>query len=190
MVNILILGGTGPTGQALIQEAITRKHTVVVFARSPEKLPEELRSHPLVIVVTGSLEDEEAIRKAFTAHRSTSPETTGQRQSQQADNTEYPDPTQVHIDAVVSALGPPVKKIHPSGHPIAKGYERFVRIGKEYGVTRFIVLGTASIPDNEDRFDARFKALVLGSVTTLSGMFHTSNDARSLQGRSLCSSCL
>jgi nucleoside-diphosphate-sugar epimerase len=169
MVNILVLGGTGATGQALIEEAIARKHTVVVFARSPEKLPEELKSHPSVVIVAGTLEDEEAIKTAFTAHRSTGPETPGQSQVQQESTSENLTSTRIHIDAIISALGPPVKKIHPSGHPIAKGYERIVRIGKEYGVSRFVVLGTASIPDSEDRFDTRFKALVLASVSTRSG---------------------
>ena len=169
MVNILVLGGTGPTGQALIEEAIARKHTVVVFARSPEKLSQELKSHPSVVIVAGSLEDDEAIRTAFTAHRSTTnPGTPSQHEVQQDSTSEDLNSTRIHIDAIISALGPPVKKIHPSGHPIAKGYERIVRIGKEYGVSRFVVLGTASIPDSEDRFDTRFKALVLASVSILS----------------------
>ncbi|KIM32419.1 hypothetical protein M408DRAFT_63120 [Serendipita vermifera MAFF 305830] len=140
-LNILVLGGTGPTGLALINESITRKHHVIIFARSPQKIPQEISSHPSVVIVTGSLEDEEAIERAFT------------------------DPTYIKIDAVISALGPPVMGIHPSGHPIAKGYARVARIGKEYGVSRFIVLGTASITDELDHFDARFKALVLGVQT-------------------------
>ncbi len=161
MVNILVLGGTGPTGLALINEAIARNHTVVIFARSPQKLPEEIRSHPSVVIVEGSLEDEEAIRRAFTAAHPTE-RRDGQEAGPELNPTGGSESTHIKIDAVVSALGPPVTKIHPSGHPIAKGYERVVRIGKEYGVSRFIVLGTASIPDSADHFDARFKALVVG----------------------------
>lgn len=163
-LNILVLGGTGPTGLALINESITRKHHVIIFARSPQKIPQEISSHPSVVIVTGSLEDEEAIERAFTVPYPTQGhETTENREEDNTPKTQ--DPTYIKIDAVISALGPPVMGIHPSGHPIAKGYARVARIGKEYGVSRFIVLGTASITDELDHFDARFKALVLGVQT-------------------------
>jgi len=192
MVTILVLGGTGPTGQALIKEAIVRKYTVVIFARSPQKLPEEISLHPLVIVVSGYLEDEGAVRKAFTV-----PCRTGRNDKHSDEHggaAECTHTTEIHIDAVVSALGPPVMKIHPSGHPIAKGYERVVRIGKEYGVSRFIVLGTASITDSADRFDARFKALVLGFVKcSILLVLHPRLHQKILnhfQSANLCSACL
>lgn len=143
MVNILVLGGTGPTGLALIREALARGHTVVIFARSPHKIPEDISTNPSVIVVPGSLEHEEDIAKAFTAQHT-------------------PDEGHIQIDAVVSALGPPVTKINPKGHPIAKGYEKVIKVANENGVKRFIVLGTASIKDDADRFDVRFQSLILG----------------------------
>jgi nucleoside-diphosphate-sugar epimerase len=142
MVNILVLGGTGPTGIALIREALARGHTVVIFARSPSKIPEDISRNPSVIVVPGSLEHEEDIAKAFKHHT--------------------PDGGHLQIDAVVSALGPPVTKINPKGHPIARGYENVIKVANEYGVKRFIVLGTASIKDDADKFDIRFQSLVLG----------------------------
>lgn len=157
MVNVLVLGGTGPTGLAIINEALSRGYTVIIYARSPQKLPPEITTHPSVIIVAGALEDEEAISRCFTIHRTIESSELDGDQSQAPKKTEA-----IHIDAVVSALGPPVTGIHPSGNPLAKGYERFIRIGKQYGVNRFIVLGTASIKDEFDKFDLRFKTLVFG----------------------------
>ncbi|PVF98559.1 NAD(P)-binding protein [Serendipita vermifera] len=156
MVNVLILGGTGPTGLALIDEALSRNYNVVIYARSPQKLPEDVKSHPCVIIIKGSLEDEEMLAKAFEAELPA---------NQSHDEGTNPDSTtsqKLNIDAVISALGPPVKWIHPAGHPLAKGYERVVRIAKEKGVRRFIVLGTASNKDEHDKFDLRFRTLVFG----------------------------
>jgi nucleoside-diphosphate-sugar epimerase len=156
MVNILVLGGTGPTGLALIEEALARNHNLVIFARSPQKLPEDVRSHPSVVIIKGSLEDEEAIAKAFEA------ELPSKKTSDGSTNSDTTLSRKLSIDAVVSALGPPVKWVHPAGHPLAKGYERFIHVAREKGVKRFIVLGTASIKDELDKFDLRFKTLVFG----------------------------
>ncbi len=48
--KVLVLGGTGPAGICLVRELVFRKHEVVVYARNPSKLPEELASSPLVEV--------------------------------------------------------------------------------------------------------------------------------------------
>ncbi|KAG8869490.1 hypothetical protein FRC20_001356 [Serendipita sp. 405] len=153
MVNVLVLGGTGPTGLALIEEAISRNHLVVVFARSPQKLPETLIHNPSVIVVKGSLEEESEIRRAFEAQVPSEIPNLGSTGN--GSTSGY-----LKIDVIVSALGPPVLGIHPSGHPIAKGYENVIRVAREHRVKRFLILGTASITDENDQFDARFKALV------------------------------
>lgn len=142
-LNILVLGGTGPTGQVLIREALARGHTIIIFARSPNKIPEDISQNASVIIVAGTFENEEEITRAFNSRR-----------------REGGDP--LHIDAVVSALGPPVTGIHSSGHPIAKAYERIAKIAAENGVKRFIVLGTASIRDDHDKFDVRFSSLIHG----------------------------
>ncbi|KAG8836345.1 hypothetical protein FRC17_005631 [Serendipita sp. 399] len=152
MVNVLILGATGPTGLALIEEAVVRNHTVIVFARSPQKLPEKYTQNPSIFVVKGSLENESDIRWAFQV------QAPGRTESEN-ENKKF---DFLKIDVIVSALGPPVKKIHPSGHPIAKGYENVIKVAKEFEVKRFIVLGTPSITDEHDKFDARFKALIIG----------------------------
>lgn len=133
-MQILLLGGTGPVGILFLHQALERNHTVVVYARSPNKIPVDLREHPSVKVIKGSLDDVDLIRQAFSVEGG--------------------------IDAVVSALGPPVTWFHPKDAPIARGYERIFEVMREKGVKRIIVLGTASIKDPLDRHDLQFRAMV------------------------------
>jgi nucleoside-diphosphate-sugar epimerase len=133
-MQILLLGGTGPAGILFIHQALERNHTVIVYARSPDKIPPELRERPSVKVLKGSLEDTNLIHQAFSVEGG--------------------------IDAVVSALGPPVTWFHPKDAPIARAYERVFGVMREKGVKRIIVLGTASIKDPLDKLDLQFKAMV------------------------------
>ncbi|EJF58432.1 NAD(P)-binding protein [Dichomitus squalens LYAD-421 SS1] len=64
-MHILILGGTGPSGIELIQQALEVNHTVVVYARSPQKLPAHISSSPSVTVVAGDLTDREKLSAAM-----------------------------------------------------------------------------------------------------------------------------
>lgn len=48
--TVLVLGGTGPAGICLLRELLHRKHKVVVFARSPSKIPQDLTSNTLIEV--------------------------------------------------------------------------------------------------------------------------------------------
>ncbi|KAI0344084.1 NAD-P-binding protein [Trametopsis cervina] len=134
-MHILVLGGTGAAGQLLIQEALSLHHSIAVLARSPQKLPETIRNHPQVTVIEGGLTDEEIIDKALEG-----------------------------VDAVVSALGPAVKKgpFHPPNTPLAHGYQLVIRLMKKNGVKRLIALGTASMKDEHDKFSLIFKTLVTG----------------------------
>jgi uncharacterized protein YbjT (DUF2867 family) len=45
-LTVLVLGGTGPAGINLLRELLHRKHKVVAYARNPQKVPEDLASHP------------------------------------------------------------------------------------------------------------------------------------------------
>jgi len=56
-MRVVILGGTGPSGILLIEEALASKHVVVVYARNPQKLPAHLSEHPDITIVKGELED-------------------------------------------------------------------------------------------------------------------------------------
>lgn len=127
MVHLAIFGGTGPSGQCVIEEALTRGNTITIFARSPSKLPESITQSPSVTVIQGSLTDRDAIRR-----------------------------TVKNADAVLSTLGPSLSVgtaisglLHP-GTPIAEGYKNILEVMKEEGVKRLIALGTISMGTPED----------------------------------------
>lgn len=136
-MKVLVLGGTGPCGILLIQEALEAHHTLILLVRSPQKLPEWIQSHPSVTIVEGQLTDAELIDK--TVHG---------------------------VDAVISALGPPVtvaSGITYSSHkPLSHAYSLVVEAMKKHGVKRLILLGTASMKDEHDKFSAVFATLVTG----------------------------
>jgi putative NADH-flavin reductase len=64
-MRVVILGGTGPAGILLIEEALAAKHTVVVYARNPQKLPEHLAKHLDITIVKGDLQDIDALNTAL-----------------------------------------------------------------------------------------------------------------------------
>jgi len=137
-MHILVLGATGAIGILLIREALAASHTVVVYARSPQKIPEDLVNHEDVTIIQGGLTDVETLKRALEG-----------------------------VHAVVSALGPAVSKgpLHPSGTPIAKGYAVVVEAMKQQNVKRLIALGTSSNKDPHDKFDLEFWVLVNGVAT-------------------------
>ncbi|KAJ2933565.1 hypothetical protein H1R20_g3490, partial [Candolleomyces eurysporus] len=67
MPRLLILGATGACGVLLIREALQtyKQCTIIVYARSPEKLPEDLSSNESIIVIQGQLTDQDALGKAL-----------------------------------------------------------------------------------------------------------------------------
>ena len=66
-MRFLILGATGPSGLLLVRQALVAypQGVVVIYARSPEKLPADLATNPSVIVVKGPLEDLDALENAL-----------------------------------------------------------------------------------------------------------------------------
>lgn len=64
-MRVVILGGTGPSGILLIEEALAAKHVIVVYARNPKKLPAHLNTHPDITTVKGELEDSKALDTAL-----------------------------------------------------------------------------------------------------------------------------
>jgi putative NADH-flavin reductase len=123
-MRILILGGTGAIGLLLIREALEHHHTVTVYARSPEKLPEDITKNTAVVVIKGQLLDEDQLSKAMEG-----------------------------VNAVISALGPAVLRgpFHPSDTPLAKAYSLLIKVMHRYDVKRLIALGTSSIRDPNDK---------------------------------------
>ncbi len=118
-MNVLVLGGTGSVGIAFITECLAKNHTVVVYARSPENLPDEVRNDSRVQVIQGTLSDADALLDALK-----------------------------DVDAVISALGPPVKSgpFYPSDTPLAKGYVLLIEQMRKSSVKRLIALGQCHPP--------------------------------------------
>lgn len=137
-MHVLILGATGAAGVLLIQEALAASHTVVVYARSPEKLPEEIKYDPRVTVHKGELDDREALSSAIMG-----------------------------VDAVLSALGPSVSlgSTHPKGTPLARAYSLIIELMRGHRVHRLLALGTPSITDPSDKFSLRMSIIVNGVAT-------------------------
>ncbi|KAJ7596709.1 NAD-P-binding protein [Mycena floridula] len=137
-MRLLVFGATGPTGLLIVREALAIPDwTVVIYIRSPNKLPDDLTSNPSLHVCVGQLDDVDAISKAMEG-----------------------------VDAVASALGPSTALLkgpfHPSGTPLAKAYAHIIEIMNRLHITRLLLLGTASITDKNDKSDVRFKLLVAG----------------------------
>ena len=138
IMRILVLGGTGGIGPLLIEELLSVQHTVIIYARSPQKLPESISSNPNVVIIKGELMDSDGLEKALEG-----------------------------VHAVVSALGPAVSRgpLHPSDTPLAKAYKLLVSLMQKGNVKRLIALGTASIKDSNDKFDLKFSLMVTGVAT-------------------------
>ncbi|KAJ3980162.1 NAD-P-binding protein [Lentinula detonsa] len=87
-MRVLVLGATGPVGISLCREILSsvQDPSLVLFVRSPQKIPNDLSTDSRVTVITGQLTDTESLAKAIEG-----------------------------VDAVCSALGPSVKKgpFHP-----------------------------------------------------------------------------
>lgn len=81
-MKVLVLGGTGAVGLAFIDACLAQQHKVVIYARSPQKVPQEIQDNPLVSIVKGELSDEAALKAAMTG-----------------------------VHAIISALGPAVSSV-------------------------------------------------------------------------------
>lgn len=121
----------------IIREALATLQTLtlVLYVRSPEKLPDDISSHPDVVVIKGQLTDTDALSKAMEG-----------------------------VDAVISTLGPAVQRgpFHPGDTPLAKAYRLLIELMHTHNVTRLIALGTASIRDPNDKFSYQFWTLING----------------------------
>ncbi|CAE6351988.1 unnamed protein product [Rhizoctonia solani] len=65
-MKLLVLGATGPCGVLTCQYALRTGHKLVVYARSPNKLPKDIATHDDVQVVTGQLTDLSTLRSALS----------------------------------------------------------------------------------------------------------------------------
>lgn len=56
-MTVLIVGGTGATGRLLMKQLLERGIEVIAIVRSPDNLPDEVRAHDHLRVVTASILD-------------------------------------------------------------------------------------------------------------------------------------
>jgi len=137
-MHVLILGATGACGILLVKEALGASHTVIIFARSPEKLPEEIRNDTRVTLLKGELDDESTLSAAME-----------------------------NVDAVLSALGPKVSHgTYPRGEPLTRAYSLIIKAMVAHGVKRLIALGTPSMTDPHDKQSLKW-SLIVGGIKTL-----------------------
>lgn len=123
-MHLAIFGGTGPSGQCVIEEALKRNHTLTIFARTPSKIPDSISSSPSITIIKGTLSDKEAVSRALDG-----------------------------ADAVLSTLGPSLSvntalKYH--GTPLADGYKLILSEMAAKGISRLIALGTVSMESEQD----------------------------------------
>jgi len=136
-MRILILGGTGASGLALIYKALEvyPAGTVVVYARSPQKLPDDIAQHRSVTIVKGELDELDKAEAALDG-----------------------------VNAVVSALGPWLG--HPPGHPIATFYGELIILLLKHQIKRFLVLGTPTLRDSNDKRSLFWASTIAGIKLT------------------------
>ena len=60
-MNLLIIGATGGTGRALVEQALAQGHTVTAFVRNPEKVK---TSHERLSIARGDVLDPESVESA------------------------------------------------------------------------------------------------------------------------------
>lgn len=135
-MRFLILGATGPSGILLVRKTLEvySDSSIILFARSPQKVPEDLTNNSSITIIKGEFTDLDILSNAI--------ESSG------------------GIDAVLSALGPLVN--HPPGNVIATFYSHLIDLMNKYDIKRIILLGTASISDPKDKFSLIFKLLIAG----------------------------
>lgn len=61
--QLTIFGSTGPSGTLLAKAALREGYNLVLFVRSPNKQPQELKGEKVTVVV-GNLDEEAKIKEA------------------------------------------------------------------------------------------------------------------------------
>ena len=56
-MTVLVVGATGKTGRALVEQLLGKGHNVRAIVRSPRKLPAKVRDHPNATVIEASVLD-------------------------------------------------------------------------------------------------------------------------------------
>lgn len=61
-----LLRNTGPSGLAFVSEALQASHRLTLFARNPNKFPQDHMSNPDVAIVKGEFTDMVAVKQALS----------------------------------------------------------------------------------------------------------------------------
>jgi len=154
IMRVLIFGGTGPSGIALIRKTLEvyPSSTIFLYVRSPHKIPGDLAQHSSIFIITGQITDLDGVEASLLGRQTTTDK-----------NAEASQP----VDVVLSALGP-IGPFHSSGRPFAKFYESLIGLMSKHSVRRLIILCTASYSDPQDKFNL----VTYGIVTTVKTLAH------------------
>ncbi|CZR45540.1 uncharacterized protein FPRO_15284 [Fusarium proliferatum ET1] len=121
-LTVLVLGGTGPAGICLLRELLHRKHKVVAYARSPQKIPEDLIADPSLEIIKGDLSDKAALDQAV-----------------------------VKVNIVISLLGPLITDRTSPPNSIPDFYRNSLFPAmRRRGVKRIFAMGTLTITQKQD----------------------------------------
>ncbi|KAH6720144.1 hypothetical protein BKA61DRAFT_640567 [Leptodontidium sp. MPI-SDFR-AT-0119] len=133
--KILVLGGTGPAGICVIRELIYRKHELIVYARTPSKIPSDLASNPLLEIIQGTLTSLAPLTDAVSKSSS-----------------------------IISLLGPNIKDTSPSTLPptlYSDFYTLLFGLMRTHSIRRILAMGTISIKAADDKFSLLRSMVVL-----------------------------
>ena len=136
-MRVLIFGGTGPCGIALAREVLEvyPSSTVILYVRSPHKIPDDLAQDSSIFIIRGDLAQLEEVESAILGGR-----------------TKTDEEPRTAVDVVLSALGP-TGPFHARDNPLAKFYESLMDLMSKHSVKRLIVLCTAAYSDPQDKFN-------------------------------------
>lgn len=65
-MKLAVFGATGPLGLRVLKQALDAQHSVTVLARTPDKLPQEIRDNANLTVVQGDVLNEADCEKTMT----------------------------------------------------------------------------------------------------------------------------
>ncbi|KXX79842.1 Flavin reductase (NADPH) [Madurella mycetomatis] len=63
---VLVLGATGPSGICLLRELLHRNYRAIAYARNPSKIPDDLKSNPLLEIVHSPIDHHPSLSQALS----------------------------------------------------------------------------------------------------------------------------
>ncbi|KAK3299691.1 uncharacterized protein B0H64DRAFT_440048 [Chaetomium fimeti] len=140
---VLVLGATGPSGICVVRELLHRNHRTIAYVRSPDKIPDDLKSNPLLEITTGDIESPLLPQTLARTNPSTIISLLG------------PTPSAL-LTTLTSPFGPPLP--YPAHYA-----DHILPAMRDHGVARILALCTISYaaPDDESNWTrAGFRGLV------------------------------